>query len=158
MTPSNTREWTTSLPPPSTAIWGDLLASPNHVSDTSKHARIPRTLFSFSTFFNILLLWLIISLGQQVQRLRSEISFVAEEAKDLRMYSQNNHHQTPVTPDPTPIPVAEEHSILPDGIDLQELLERLRVDQTRTHGSEVQHSLGRVVFGQPGWEWANHPA
>jgi hypothetical protein len=74
------------------------------------------------------------------------------------MYSQNNHHQTPVIPDPTPIPVVEEHSILPDGIDLQELLERLRVEQTRTHGSEVHHSLGRVSFGQPGWEWANHPA
>jgi hypothetical protein len=45
-----------------------------------------KILLSYSTFINIFLLWTIISLGIQVQRLRNEVAFVAEETRDLRYY------------------------------------------------------------------------
>jgi hypothetical protein len=77
--------------------------------------------------------------------------FVVEEARDLRMY---NH------PPPPPPPIISVDEILPDGIDLKELLERLRLEQTSSDSNEApviqNHSLGRVVFNQ--WEWVNHPA
>jgi len=74
--------------------------------------------------------------------------FVVEEARDLRQY----HTQ------PLPVPTQEVGvEILPDGLDLKELLERLRMEQSSTSPSAIQnHSLGRVVFNQ--WEWVNHPA
>jgi hypothetical protein len=76
--------------------------------------------------------------------------FVVEEARDLRQF----HTPPPPLPQPT-VPISDE--ILPDGLDLKELLERLRMEQSSTSTSVVHnHSLGRVVFNQ--WEWANHPA
>ena len=53
--------------------------------------------------FQFFLLWTIISLGIQVQRLSSEVAFVAEEARDLRHYGlgqqtqpqQQQQHATP---------------------------------------------------------------
>lgn len=51
--------------------------------------RLP-TLFSWSTLFNLFLLWLLLSMGQQVQRLRNEVSFVADETRDLRLYGLHN--------------------------------------------------------------------
>ena len=77
--------------------------------------------------------------------------FVVEEARDLRQF-----HTQPPPPLPQLTP-NEGVEILPDGIDLKELLERLRMEQSSTSTSVVQnHSLGRVVFNQ--WEWVNHPA
>jgi hypothetical protein len=76
--------------------------------------------------------------------------FVVEEARDLRQY----HTPTPAPlPQPTPNEGVE---ILPDGLDLKELLERLRMEQSSSSASVTNHSLGRVVFNQ--WEWVNHPA
>ncbi|WVQ77630.1 hypothetical protein IAR50_007318 [Cryptococcus sp. DSM 104548] len=43
-----------------------------------------RTLFSLSTFYHLFILWLLLSMGSQVQRLRNEVAFVAGEARDLR--------------------------------------------------------------------------
>jgi len=110
------------------------------------------------------------------------MAFVSEEARDLRMYGFQNQNQNqpphpPVVgphttgPDPVVTTVStepEREKILPDGMDfdLKELLDRLRREDIRTESapdsvdrSEYQnHSLGRVVFGQSGWEWANHPA
>jgi len=74
--------------------------------------------------------------------------FVVEEARDLRQY-----HSPPLPAQSAP----STYEISPDGIDLKELLERLRLEQTSTAVSGGQnHSLGRVVFNQ--WEWVNHPA
>lgn len=55
------------------------------ISTTSR----ARTLFSFSTFFNLFMLWLLLSMGSQIQRLRNEVSYVAGEARDLRIYGYN---------------------------------------------------------------------
>ena len=80
--------------------------------------------------------------------------FVVEEARDLRQY-QPPPPPTPPLPQPTQEIGVE---ILPDGLDLKELLERLRLEQSTTHtsGPITNHSLGRVVLNQ--WEWVNHPA
>lgn len=109
------------------------------------------------------------------------MAFVSEEARDLRMYGFQNQNQNqpphppvvgPHTTGPEPTTTAiiptEGERILPDGMDfdLKELLDRLRREDIKTKSaadsvdrSENQnHSLGRVVFGQSGWEWANHPA
>ncbi|ODN98213.1 hypothetical protein I350_07859 [Cryptococcus amylolentus CBS 6273] len=43
-----------------------------------------RTLFSLSTLYHLFILWLLLSMGSQVQRLRNEVAFVAGEARDLR--------------------------------------------------------------------------
>lgn len=106
------------------------------------------------------MLWLVISLGQQVQRLRTEISFVAEEAKDLRMYGFDHPAQVPT------VTVTADNAgptILPDGVDLKELLDRLRhhtgdTGHENRPAADVERSLGRVVFGSSGWnKWSNSP-
>ncbi|OXB35752.1 hypothetical protein LQV05_005795 [Cryptococcus neoformans] len=61
---------------------------PSIVPQISTSSRA-RTLFSFSTFFNLFMLWLLLSMGSQIQRLRNEVSYVAGEARDLRMYGYN---------------------------------------------------------------------
>jgi hypothetical protein len=78
---------------------------------------------------------------------------------------QRNHQQeqesTVMNPTTTPtlgtdgvIP-----TILPDGTDLRLLLERLRREDEKALGAEVERSIGRVVFGRTGWEkWTNNPA
>jgi hypothetical protein len=101
------------------------------------------------------------------------MAFVAEETRDLRMYSGSGGATVPPQP---PIVGTESESsrILPDGLgldfDVKELLDRLRREDERLNsdpgsgGQSVDqyhtqdHSLGRVVFGRSGWEWANHPA
>jgi hypothetical protein len=50
-----------------------------------RHRRM-RTLFSPSTFGALFLLYLLVSMGQQIQRLRREVGFVVEETRDLRLY------------------------------------------------------------------------
>lgn len=151
-------------------------------SDARTHGRGGRgTLFSLNTLFNLFILWLVVSLGQQVQRLRSEISFVAEEARDLRMYgfdqNQRHHHHQPQQQHPqkgqgsmvTTATATEQSTddggvvptILPDGTDLRVLLERLRREESNSKevGKGVESSLGRVVFGRSAWEgWTNNPA
>jgi hypothetical protein len=108
------------------------------------------------------------------------MAFVSEEARDLRMYGFQNQNQNqpphpPVVgphttgPDPvvTTVPTeGDRERILPDGMDfdLKELLDRLRREDMRAKSApdsvdrSQNYSLGRVVFGQSGWEWANHPA
>jgi len=79
--------------------------------------------------------------------------FVVEEARDLRQYHTQSPAPLPLTQPTQEVGV----EILPDGLDLKELLERLRLEQSSTSTSAIQnHSLGRVVFNQ--WEWVNHPA
>ncbi|OCF38740.1 hypothetical protein I317_07469 [Kwoniella heveanensis CBS 569] len=72
---------------------------PNHSATSPALSTRPnksrsRTLFSFSTLLNLFLIWLIISMGQQIQRLRSEVAFVVDETRDLRMYGLGHTHTT----------------------------------------------------------------
>lgn len=50
-------------------------------------------LVSFSTLFNIFLLYVLVSLAQEVQKLRSEVQFIADEQRDLRAYSYERTNQ-----------------------------------------------------------------
>lgn len=40
---------------------------------------------SFSTLFNLFLVYVLVSLAQEVQKLRSEVQFIADEQRDLRV-------------------------------------------------------------------------
>lgn len=46
-----------------------------------------KRLLSFTTLFNLFLLYVLVSLAQEVQKLRSEVQFIADEQRDLRLYS-----------------------------------------------------------------------
>lgn len=127
--------------------------------------RVTRGLLSWSTLINLLLVWILISLAIQVQRLRNEVAFVAEEARDLRLYglttptttassniasSSADIVRTPTIDfDATSIWLSD--ASLPTGKDVTRL--------QRDGGSDVKTSLGRVVFGRSAWDkWASHPA
>lgn len=59
----------------------------------------------------------------------------------------------------TVVPGSPIPTILPDGTDLPELLERLRKEGGDRPAVDVERSLGRVVFGGTGWDkWSNNPA
>lgn len=133
-----------------------------------------RTLLSWSTLLNLFFLWLLLSMGQQVQRLRNEVAFVAEEARDLRLYALAQQADSGRSPSPSgdvdstiassgitrrsgAISQEQEDgqdarvTIAPDGSSFTE--------QKRGHGSM---ELGRVVFGRTTWDWdwekwARHP-
>jgi hypothetical protein len=133
-----------------------------------------RTLLSWSTLLNLFFLWLLLSMGQQVQRLRNEVAFVAEEARDLRLYALAQQADSGRSPSPSgdvdstiassgitrrsgAISQEQEDgqdarvTIAPDGSSFTE--------QKRGHSSM---ELGRVVFGRTTWDWdwekwARHP-
>lgn len=135
------------------------------------------TLFSWPMLLNLFMLWLLLSLGQRVQRLRSEVAFVAEEARDLRMYAIERADQSRRTPlsteqnypaevsaDPPshPVTVREEDgrptTPAPGGSDPTDtpLDHSSALIEVRRPG-EV-NALGRVVFGAHHWEqWVHHP-
>lgn len=45
-----------------------------------------RRIVSFTTLFNLFLVYVLVSLAQEVQKLRSEVQFIADEQRDLRVY------------------------------------------------------------------------
>ncbi|ORY32163.1 hypothetical protein BCR39DRAFT_524423 [Naematelia encephala] len=99
-------------------------------------------LASGSTLVHLFTLWLLVSLAQQVQRLRTEVAFIAEEAHDLRLYG---FQQTAVLPTESP-------------------LSGVQSDTTQVPANAVvertEYPLGRVVFGDARWGWhdlARHP-
>lgn len=103
-----------------------------------------RTLFSFSTFLNLFMLWLLISMGQQVQRLRNEVAFVADEARDLRLYGLGNAT--------TPSDTTESPIIRHDEDGMTTITSLAETEQ------KMSLALGRVVFGSSAWDmWMRHP-
>ena len=126
-----------------------------------------RRLFSTRSIINLFLLYLVLSLAQQVQRLRTEVAYVAEEARDLRLYgltssvgsvSTYTTTETATTTAtftygalPTDVPFAVPYPAKGDRARRDELTIPREVRDVRT-------SLGRVVFGQSAWDkWATHP-
>jgi hypothetical protein len=73
------------------------------------------------------------------------------------MYTSTSQAQAPP-------PALGGNTILPDGVDFKELLERLRAEQSTTEvidtNHDQNHALGRVVFGHSHWarDIVNHPA
>ncbi|WVW85305.1 hypothetical protein I302_107343 [Kwoniella bestiolae CBS 10118] len=69
------------------------LSIPSPATTTSRRG----TLLSFSTLMNLFLLWLLLSMGQQLQRIKNEVEFVRDEYRDLRLYGYpSGEHTAPV--------------------------------------------------------------
>ncbi|OCF75701.1 hypothetical protein I204_02993 [Kwoniella mangroviensis CBS 8886] len=56
------------------------------ISSYSSMTSRRKTLLSFSTLMNLFLLWLLLSMGQQLQRIKNEVDFVRDEYRDLGLY------------------------------------------------------------------------
>ena len=99
---------------------------------------------------NLLLFWLILSVGQQVQRLRNELAFVVEDTRDLRLYGLPSN-SAPL-PD-SEIPLAHSSGVMVDSDPITQN------DMVAVDSDKVSLAVGRVVFGDATWRaWANHPA
>lgn len=146
------------------------LAPPATTTKTVSAPRksLARRLVSWNTLFHLLLLWIIVSLAQQVQRLRSEVAFVADEARDLRLYgferatppppppSQLSDYATDHNWDETPVPAWSESSAKDAGSG-QEPHRDLLPEETEVVEIAPNYGIGRVVFGRAGWQWLEHP-
>jgi hypothetical protein len=130
--------------------------------------------FSWSTLVNLFLLYLLVSLAQQVQRLRTEVAFIGQETKDLRMYSskveelerRGRYGWEPAEYGSIPGEAGESgHTTVPSSAaqvgpsgEVGDCHWRYRTGQAQRAGEEGATSLGRVVMGQSGWEkWMSHP-
>lgn len=150
-----------SAPPPMLSI------EPSPAFNAASPESWARRLFSTRSIINLFLLYLVISLAQQVQRLRTEVAYVAEEARDLRLYgltssvgsvSTYTTTETATTTAtftygalPTGVPFAVPYPANGDRAPRDELTISREVRDVRT-------SLGRVVFGRSAWDrWATHP-
>ncbi|KAK4685147.1 hypothetical protein P7C73_g5016, partial [Tremellales sp. Uapishka_1] len=120
-------------------------------SEKKQSTRPLKTLFSFSTFTNLFILWLLVSMGQQVQRLRNEVAFVVDETRDLRMYGfgqprnveTDKVEDTEVNDAVAAVPVVTEVS---------------RNQEVALSTGGRDHGVARVVFGRTGWDrWFQHP-
>jgi len=90
------------------------------------------------------MLWLLVSMGQQVQRLRNEVAFVADEARDLRLYSMGM-----TSPAPDDHPTSPEKPIISQDDGSSTAMVEI--------GDKMSTALGRVVFGASSWEtWIQH--
>ena len=151
-------------------------ANNNSAGSTTSRARA-RGLLSWTTLATLFMLYLIMSLAQRVERFRAEVSFVANEIKDLRKYgvgdvsalesvlaaaasasasasaaasaaASSRQTSTSYVCDP-PTPASDTGR----GGEVT----KHPLDSRRTHG-EMSTSLGRVVFGRSAWDkWAAHP-
>lgn len=86
--------WTYDLNSP---IPPKLTITPSSINSPMRRAR---GLFSWSALSNLALIYIVISLAAHVQNLRNEVAFVAEEARDLRLYG----FTTILTSSPTDTP------------------------------------------------------
>ncbi|WRT68697.1 uncharacterized protein IL334_005677 [Kwoniella shivajii] len=136
------------------------------ISSTTKKKK---TLLSLSTLINLFMIWLLLSMGQQIQRLRNDIEFVKDEYKDLRLYGIPQSIITATTTTtiteevfiPSSTTTTMEN---PTGAPEPNLQQDLtKVENKENIGlviDEKNYPLGRVVFGNMGqeWEkWLTHP-
>lgn len=113
--------------------------------------RSTRTLFSISTFVNLFFLYLLLSMGQQVQRLRTEVSFLADEARDLRMHAMDLHQQQAHAPPPA-MSTAEAPAAPPEG-------HHVARAEGQGAGADLDSTtaIARVVLRSAWGEWTSHP-
>jgi hypothetical protein len=122
----------------------------HHRSDAVKPSS--SIIWSWSTLINIIMLYLLLSLGQQLQRLHSQVAFISEENKDLRTHTARLQDEL--------------------GQYGQYGWERRGGGRARSGGTVyLEHgeldrnnhgdtSIGKVVLGQNGWsweKWIRHP-
>ena len=140
MTRDSTTSYSTSLPFRSKKA--------PYITLSAVHPGLPsrtRTLFSVSTFINLFFLYLLLSMGQQVQRLRTEVSFLADEARDLRMHAMDlqQQHEPPSDVQGIPSPAGPG-----GGEEAKDVVVRRQESTT---------ALARVVFQSAWGEWTSHP-
>ncbi|ORX38208.1 hypothetical protein BD324DRAFT_619978 [Kockovaella imperatae] len=126
-------------------------------SETRSSSWRSRTLPSWSTLLNIFFIWLLLSLGQQVQRLRTEVAFVAEETRDLRQFGWSFPQSSIVSSEEVTVPRGEDPPPDDKIPDLVTPLEHRELDL----GSQDKLSLalGRIVPEHVRWTALfEHPA
>ncbi|EIW68326.1 hypothetical protein TREMEDRAFT_74241 [Tremella mesenterica DSM 1558] len=114
---------------------------------TTPKTKKSKTIFSLGTFINIFFLYLLLSMGQQVQRLRNEVTFLSDEARDLRLYTIELQSR-PITPPPS--------SLSPENVDERDM-KGIKFDEVGSSNKYEQTSVARVVLQSAWGEWANHP-
>ena len=98
------------------------------------------TLFSWTALINFFFLWLLVSMAQQIHRLRDEVAFVKDETRDMRLYSLAHADATRTTAWMTESSPTETNAI---GMAPQE---------------DLGQSVGRVLFGPSIWSrFVGHP-
>lgn len=147
---------------------GDLAApAPVITFASTPKKRLSKRLVSWPMLFNLLLIWVLVSLAQQVQRLRAEVAFVADEARDLRLYSVERERAERERLEKERAERERERGWWESGAERQSVVEPPHESETlappppleestTSTGLEQQHGLGRVVFGST-WQWTEHP-
>lgn len=131
-----------------------------------------RAIWSWSTLINIFMLYLLLSLAQQLQRMRTEVAFITEETKDLRLYHTWNEERlreaayTPRWEQGADVG-REDTTVQGPGRKVAEKLDHMGDDLKWDRGQggawdrdQQDTSLGRVVVGHTDWVWARwvrHP-
>lgn len=143
------------------------------MSKTPGSRSLAQRLFSTRTMLNLFIVYLVISLAQQVQRLRNEVAYVAEEARDLRLYGMacsaaaGLTSTITTTETATTIATVSFGTITTNGFMSKDQPAGVGAESRKGQGDvvaiprevrDVRTSLGRVVFGPSAWnKWAAHP-
>nr|XP_019011758.1 uncharacterized protein I206_03864 [Kwoniella pini CBS 10737]OCF50539.1 hypothetical protein I206_03864 [Kwoniella pini CBS 10737] len=164
-------EWSSSLPLIKTNMKRDSPNSLTYPLASSIEAKLSlpvpgivksrrKTLLSLSNLINLILLWLLLSMGQQLQRLKSEIDFVRDEYKDLRDYGiqlPNQVSEIPITTATVTEVVITTSTQTAD----QQTSTSHNSDKEKGNLIVVErnkYDLGRVVRGNIHWgDWLTHP-
>ncbi|WVN86138.1 uncharacterized protein L203_101299 [Cryptococcus depauperatus CBS 7841] len=145
-----------TLSNPTSIIFSIPITSPVTASPT-------RTLFSFSTLFNLFLLWLLLSMGSQMQRLRQEVAFVADEARDLRYHGYQPSREQMDTQNYLERAVLQEASasnhFAPGAPKPQIAKDAFGLPTSLTNQvPRLANALAVRPYPFEGWEWvSNHP-
>lgn len=150
--------------PPSSPLRVDLLP---HTQTTHRpHPIKPSSniwgIWSWSTLINIVMLYLLLSLGQQLQRLHSQVAFISEENTDLRAHTARLQDELGRYGQYTRERVGSEKTSSPDN-DIYSSYDRPNDGlagaefpwngyrpERNDHG---ETSIGRIVLGGNVWSW-----
>lgn len=154
LTQSENRVFTGPAASPAVIRFSEPTAAP---LTQTRRPSFARRLVSWNTLFHLVLLWVIVSLAQQVQRLRSEVAFVADEARDLRLYGFERasplHDSEPDAWDQSASASSSPSAGKVQDPDFEEFVSTT----TEVEVAAANYDIGRVVFGRPGWQWLQHP-
>ncbi|WWC90409.1 uncharacterized protein L201_005344 [Kwoniella dendrophila CBS 6074] len=176
-------KYTYPLAPSSTSpnVSPPKLSIPPWTNNTNMIFSKKKGLLSFSSLFNLILIWLLLSMGQQLQRIKNELNFVKDEYKDLRLYGlPNDQHNlqnlvkddnlpiltTTIATTTTTVTQIQTETIIPTTKEDYSQNNHPDKPETKTDGyrdlivkhQERPYPLGRVVWGNKGWnKWLSHP-